>query len=81
MSHFAMPKNLHLEDNTYVTSLKLPELSHLVWGTRRGDRGPEPSLCLVNMSEKGRFQRLESRTIFDQFKKTNFLCEDLIVYL
>ena len=66
-----------LEDNIWVTGSSSASSLPLCGG----HGGPEPSLCLVNMSEKGRFQRLESRTIFDQIKKTNFFCEDLIVYL
>ena len=61
-----------LEDNINVTDLKLLNSLPLCEGHALDGRGLEPSLCLVNMSEKGRFQRLESQTIFDQIKKTNF---------
>ena len=38
-----------LEDNIYVISRKLSELSPLEWGTGHYGRGPMPSLCLVNV--------------------------------
>ena len=37
-------------------------------------------LCALQIPvKKGLFERLESRTIFDQIKKSNILFEDLIV--
>ena len=53
-------------------------------GDKPRGRGPEPSLCLVNMNDKGRFQRLESWTIFefDQIEKTKWLdCRDTALQL
>ena len=75
-------KPVILEDNVYV---KHPGFwSNLTWdrADSRPRERPRPFFvpCKLRV-KKGRFERLESWTIFDQIKKSNILFEDLIVSL